>query len=109
MYRNGSGVLIVSFKSDRMGRYLNQTVTWKAKTGQDKFNEPTYSSSEIAARKQKKRQMVRNAQAEEVISQTTVYTQSAIGLEDQIDGEQVITVSEWIDRDGSIVGYKVFL
>ena len=99
----------MSFKSDRLAVYLNQTVTWKAKTGQDFHNEPAFSSSEIAARKSSKRRMVRNAQGEQVISETTVYTQSAIGLEDKIDDEQVINVSTWVDKDGSTVGYKVFL
>ena len=95
--------------SSRMALYLNQNVTWKSKTGQDFHNEPAYDSSTITARKEQKRRMVRDAQGEEVVSQTTVYTQSAIGMEDKIDDEQVINVGEWIDRDGSIVGYEVFI
>ena len=95
--------------SSRMALYLNQDVTWKEKTDQDFYNKPTYSSSSIKARKEKKRRMVRDAQGEEVISETTVYTQSNIGLEDQIDGEQVINVSEWIDKGGDVVGNEVFI
>ena len=95
--------------SSRMALYLNQDVTWNAKTGQDGYTKPAYSSSSIKARKEKKRRMVRDVQGEEVISETTVYTQSNIGLEDQIDGEQVINVSEWIDKGGDVIGYEVFI
>lgn len=95
--------------SSRMALYLNQDVTWEAKSGQDFYNEIAYTSSTITARKEQKRRMVRDAQGEEVVSQTTVYTQSAIGLEDKIDGEQVIHVGEWIDKEGSVVGYEVFI
>ena len=95
--------------SSRMDLYLNQDVTWKSKTGQSGYNEPTYESSTITARKEQKRRMVRDAQGEEVVSQTTVYTQSAIGMEDKIDDEQVINVGEWIDKEGDIVGYEVFI
>lgn len=99
----------MSFKSGRMALYLNQDVAWETKTGQDFYNEPTYSSTSIKARKEKKRRMVRDAQGEEVISETTVYTQSGIGLEDMIDGEEIINASEWVDKDGSVIGYEVFL
>ncbi len=99
----------MSFKTDRMKLYLNQDVTWESKTGKDGYNKPVYASSEIKARKEKKRRMVRDTQGEEVVSETTLYTQSAIGLEDRIDSEEVINVSEWIDKDGSVIGYEVFL
>ena len=92
-----------------MALYLNQDVTWNAKTGQTGYAKPIYESSSIKARKEKKRRMVRNAEGEEVISETTVFTQSNIGLEDQIDGEQVINVSEWVDKGGTVIGYEVFI
>jgi len=95
--------------SDRMSIYLNQTVTWSAKSGQDKYNKITYSDSSISARKEGRRRMVRNLQGEEVVSETTIYTQSAIGAEDKIDGELVIRVNDWIDFNGSVVGYEVYI
>ena len=100
----------MSLKGAALAKYLNQNVIWQAKAGQTGYNEPTYSAGvSIKARKEKKRRMVRDAQGIEVVSQTTIYTQSVIGMEDLIDADQVINIGEWIDKDGTVVGYEVFL
>ena len=88
---------------------LNQTVSWKAKTGQDRYNVPTYDTTDIAARKEQKRRMVKDQFGDEVVSMTTVFTQSAIGLEDEIDDEKVISVQSMVDGEGQTTGYEVFL
>ena len=96
--------------SSRMALYLNQDVIWQAKADQNLYNEPVYSAGvSINARKESKRRMVRDALGEEVVSETTIYTQSEIGMEDLLDADQVINIGEWIDKDGSVVGYEVFV
>jgi len=53
--------------------------------------------------------MVRNLQGEEVVSNTTIYTQSEIGNEDEIDGQKVIQVERLVDNFGDLVGYQVYI
>ena len=95
--------------SDRLALYLNQSVTWSKKTGQDAYNEPVYADTTVAARKERKIRMVRNATNENVVSNTTVFTQALITAEDQVDGENVIDVMDMVDKDGNIIGYEVLI
>lgn len=95
--------------SDDFSQILNQTVTWSKKTGQDKYNNPTYTDTDIDARKERRNRMARSTTGELVVSSTTVFTQSAIGLEDEIDGEKVIDVMDMVDGDGDVIGYEVLL
>lgn len=95
--------------SNSFAAWLNQSVTWKSLTGSDAYNKPTYSSSSIAARKEKRNRMVRNVDGENVVSNTTVFTQQEIGLHDEIDNEKVIDVMNMVDGQGSVIGYEVLL
>lgn len=95
--------------------YANQLVTWKKNTGEtNDYNEPVYvADAIIKARFEYKRKMVRNAQAQEILSEATLYTRSAVSVNDVIvhDGVNwiVIAVSPQPTLDGSIVFYEVSL
>lgn len=92
--------------------YANQLVTWKKKTGTNDYNEPSYAAdATIKARLEYHRKMVRNAQAQEIISEARIYTRTAISPDDVIvtsDGREwtIITVASQPALDGSIVFYE---
>lgn len=88
---------------------LNQSVTWSMKTGQDKYNEPTYTDSTIAARVEQKNRMARDETGEEVISNTTIFTQAQITAQDEVDGQKVIQVMNMVDDSGTVIGYEVLV
>lgn len=88
--------------ADRMSlitTYLNQTATWKQRTGTDGFGDPQWVESEIAVRWQPQLTRVRNQDGEEVTASARVYTTAAVGLGDVLvgpDGREwpVITVQQ---------------
>ena len=95
--------------NNALAAWLKQSVTWSRKTGVDAYNKPTYTNSTIAARKEKRNRTARTITNEQVISSTTVFTQSEIGYGDEIDNEKVIQIMDMVDGEGSVIGYEVLL
>jgi len=89
--------------------HLNQTVVWSAYSSRDAYNKKTYTETTIAARSEGKRRMVTTLEGEKIVSQTTIYTASAIGDEDLIDGRRVLQVLDMVDGQGNIIGYEVLV
>ena len=89
--------------------YANQSMALKRVTSVSDTNTPTYSSSTIKGRKETGNKLIRNAQGQEVVSSATVFTQSAVSVNDTIDGSTVIAVSPEIGLDGTIEFYEVYL
>lgn len=96
--------------ADRMRRLLNQKVTWAAITGHNAYNKPTMAPPEtIPARKERRVRLVRNNLGEEVVSNTTVYCQKPIQPQEELDGAIVLSVADWVDGAGNVVGCEVYL
>lgn len=95
--------------SNALAAWLKQSVTWSRKTGVDAYNKPTYTNSTILARVERRLRTARTVNNEEVISSTTVFTQSPIGYSDEIDNEKVIQIMDMVDGEGSVIGYEVLL
>ena len=94
--------------------YLTQKATWKAKASVNEFNEPTYAAPvEIACRIDFKRKMVRDKMGQEVISESTLLTTSAINPDDIIIygtfSMVVITSHPLNELDGTVMFYEVSL
>lgn len=94
--------------------YLTQKSTWKAKTGVNEFNEPTYAVPvEINCRVDFKRKMVRNKEGQEVLSESTLLTTTAINPDDLITygtfSMVVITSHPLNELDGTVMFYEVSL
>ena len=90
--------------------YLNQTITKKTVASINSYNEKTYSSGTIKGRFIYKREKIRTAENEDVISDAIIYTSTSISEGDII----VYDSKDWVIRfvyphiflDGSTMGYK---
>ena len=67
--------------SDRLKRYCNQTVMLERTTGPDEWGTAGYEPKvAIKARKEANRKLVRDAEGNTVVSNTTVYSLSLIHI-----------------------------
>jgi hypothetical protein len=93
--------------------YLNQTITLKVKRAVNAYNEPTYTSSNVKARFEYKRKLVRNSLGESVISEATCFTQTVIKVGDVITYDSidwvVIGVNSTVELDGSVCYYEAVM
>ena len=94
--------------------YLNQTVTLKSNDEDPNgYNEDTYTSSQISVRQEYEKKTVRLPNGEEMVSESTVYTTTAVKPDDLITIDsidwRVLTVRKCIGLDGTINHYEVFL
>lgn len=93
--------------------YMNQTITWKKKASANDYNESTYTSKTIKVRYEYKRTMVRNFEGEEVVSNATVYTTSAIKPDDNVTFDsvdwQVLAVENCVGLEGGVNHYEVYV
>ncbi len=93
--------------------YLNQSATWKTVASVNEYNEPTFTNTTITCRMEYKRQMVRDAQGQEVVSEATLYTTSAVLPGDVITYSSrdwsVLTVADEAELDGSILFRAVYM
>ena len=93
--------------------YFNQTVTWKAVSSVNEYNEATTTSTSIPARFEYKRKKVRDKNGVEVISEAQCYTESAVKPDDIItyDGVDwpVVTVENCVGLEGEVLFYEVML
>lgn len=97
-----------------LGDYANQTVSHKAKASVNSYNEPTYSTAaDIKCRLEFKRKLVRDKHGQEVISEATLYTETAITPDDVITHSSidwtVIAVEAHADLGGTVQYYEVML
>lgn len=91
---------------------LNQTATWKQKTGQDAYSQPTFAADRtINVRWENKRRLVRNSKGQEVVSEARVFCIEAINPDDvfTFGGRDwpVIAVLEDPDLAGTVLYREV--
>jgi len=89
--------------------YANQTLTWAHVTGNNEYDEPTRTEATIKGRKEPVNKLVRNAQGVEVVVSTRVFTESAIAVNDTIDGAIVISSALMPSLDGVTQFREVYL
>lgn len=90
--------------------YLNQTASWQAKTANNSYGEPTYSTATtIKCRWEDKRKLIRNAQGVEIVSNATAYCVENVGENDLLAGRVVLMVADQPWLDGSISHREVYL
>lgn len=77
-----------------LSNYVNQSVTLKTRTGQNEYNEPTYTSSTIKGRFIYKRELFRLENGEEVLSNAILYTMSTVSEGDNITADS----KNWVVR-----------
>lgn len=94
--------------------YTNQTAGWKVKGAVNEYNEATFADPvTIDCRFEYKRRMVRNKEGQEVISEATMFTKSAVKPDDLVTYDSidwvVITVANEVGLDGSVAFYEVMM
>lgn len=66
-----------------IGSKLQQTATWRRRTGQDQYGKPAFApDATVACRWEWKRRMVRSISGDEVVSEARVFTRAAVGAGD---------------------------
>lgn len=101
---------VVTVYATRLARYLNQTAQLERRGEPDAFGSTTKSLPvSIRVRREMSRKLVRNAFGDVVASDTTIYCIDAVSPQDVIDGREVISVADWVDKMGHICGYEVYL
>ena len=86
--------------------YANQTLSWGHVTGNNDYNEPTRTVTSIKGRLEPVNKLVRNAQGEEVTVSSRVFTESAIAVNDTIDGRVIISAAPMPDLSGTTQFYE---
>lgn len=92
--------------------YMNQSASWKAVTSVDEYNEASYTDpSNIDCRFEYKRKMVRSKEGQEVVSEATLFTKSAVKPDDVITYDEinwtVLAVANEVGLDGTVEFYEV--
>jgi hypothetical protein len=89
--------------------YANQALTLQSVSSVNEYNEPTYTTATIRGRKEDGFKLIRNAQGQEVVSSAFVMTETAVDVNDKIDGKFVIVVNTIPDLGGAVDHYEVYL
>lgn len=93
--------------------YNNQSITLKTRSSVNNYNEPTYSSSTIKGRFEYNKQLIRDVNSENIMSQAILYTESTVSVGDVITHDNrdwiVVDVRSNANLDGAIEFYEVIL
>jgi hypothetical protein len=94
--------------------YLNQRATLKKRTGVDDYNDTVFAADKIIkCRVDYTSRMVRNAQGQQFLSESTVITKDAVAVGDSlvVNGVEypVLSVSQQADLNGVVLFYEVMV
>lgn len=67
--------------------YLNQTVVWRRQVGIDAYGRPEWETKTIPARWEGKRQLVRNVEGREVVSEARMFCLAPVQPGDELEYE----------------------
>jgi hypothetical protein len=91
-----------------MSDYYDATGEWKHITGSDDYNQPTYAILNVPCKIIDKMKLVRDKTGVQVVSMSTVFTDSPVIVDDLFNGRVVISVRT-MDLLDSLEGYEVSL
>ena len=94
--------------------YLNQTATWKQKTGNNEYGEPVFQADQIiSVRWEEKRRLARDQYGNQVVSEARVFCRETVAPGDVLNYNgrdwPVITVSEVPLLNGQVLYREVLL
>ncbi len=93
-----------------ISRFANQNVTLQRLTTTDSYAGNTYEvSEEIAARYEPRHGLTRTVGGDEVQAESTVLTETEIGLGDLVEGSEVRRVEPIVNKKGATIGYRAYL
>lgn len=95
--------------SNEIKKYLNQNVSWKRRTSTNKYVEGSFTETTIKGRLESGFKLVRNEKGEEVTSSAFLVTESAVSVNDLIEGRTVVSSEPMRGFNGNIMWYEVYL
>lgn len=96
--------------SDRLKLYLNQTISYEAQSGNDRYGHATYASAiPIKARVEHDTRLMTNMNGDTVATKSRVWTVQQVNPNDRINGNIVINSSAMVNRVGKTIGWESYI
>lgn len=96
--------------ANRLKLYLCQTVSYEEQNGPNIYGNVGYLDPiELKARIENTHKMVRDSKGETVTSDTTVFLVHPVKPLDKINGKEIISVADMVDRKGNVCGWEAYL
>lgn len=98
-------------REDLLSSHFTDIATLKKFKQINDYNEREYGiTKQIKCRKVYKTSIIKNSNNEDIISTITLYTFEPIEDKDNIDGKDVLEITQWKSLlDNQVVGYRVKL
>ena len=97
-------------REDLLSSHFTDIATLKKFKKINEYNEREYDivTKEIKCRKVYKTNIVKNTNNEDIVSTVTIYTFEPIQDKDNIDGKDVLEITQWKSLlDNQVVGYRI--
>ena len=90
--------------------YLNQTAVWQSAQSINQYNEISYALTQtIPCRKEGINKLINNSLGQAVVTNTLVFCNKDVRVNDRIDGRLVLRVDNVIAYGGNINHLEVYL
>lgn len=98
-------------REDLLSSHFKDTAVLKRYKSTNDYNERNFEDPvDILCRKVYKTQIVKRENNEDIVSTISIYTFTKIGDKDNIDGKDVLSITEWKSLlDNEVVGYKILI
>lgn len=96
--------------SNRLKLYLNQSISYEAQSGYDRYGHVSYASAvPIKARVEHDTRLMMNTSGDTVTTNSKVWTLQEIKPNDRINGNIVINSFAMVDRMGNTIGWESYI
>ncbi len=90
--------------------YLNQNVVLCHRTGTNQRGQPVFSESvTVPCRIQKKHTLIQKSDSEIVSAEYVCYLTDEVKTGDKINGFTILSVSNMVDLNGEIIGFRAVI
>ena len=98
-------------REDLLSSHFKDTAVLKRCKSTNDYNERNFEDPvNISCRKVYKTQVVKRENNEDIVSTISIYTFTKIEDKDNIDGKDVLSITEWKSLlDDEVVGYKILI
>ena len=96
--------------SDRLKLYLNQSISYEAQSGNDRYGHTTYAAAvPVKARVEHDTRQMTNMSGDTLTTNSKVWTLQEIKPNDRINGNVVINSFAMVDRLGNTIGWESYI
>lgn len=96
--------------SDRLKLYLNQTISYEAQSGNDRYGHMTYAMAmPVKARVEHDTRLLTNMNGDTVTANSRIWTVEQVNPNDRINGHIVINSSAMVNRMGKTIGWESYI